>query len=211
MRISRVIPGELKGTFLEYLEGFLPVHLRPIDENYSPRKLYSLVLRNVQKRIELDDAEDVMGRGLFIRTVNGLLLLDTFPNSQPSTPQPGMFDDRYQPSTLFNEQNLDWFLRYGLLRPRYFLKNYDKNIGNLRMPEEGDRRYPREDGILPAPKMRFDEEGRLVELQITIPEGTRWTTRKSPPVGNRQRLTFIPEPRQANCHPWRGTRKRDGC
>jgi hypothetical protein len=201
MFIQRIIPGELKGTFLEYLEGFLPVDLRPIDENYSPRKLYSLVLRNVEKRIELDDDEDVMGRDLFIWTVNGLLLLYTFPNPQPSTPQPGMFDHSYQPGTLFNEQNLDWFLRYGLLRPRYFLKNYDKNIGNLRMPEESDRRYPREDSILPAPKMMFDEEGHLLELQIAIPKGTRWTTRKSPLVGNRKRLTFKPEPRQANCHP----------
>lgn len=110
MFIQRIIPGELKGTFLEYLEEFLPVHLRPIDKNYSPRKLHSLVLRNIEKRIELNDDGDVMGRDLFIGTVNGLLLLYTFPNSQPSTPQPGMFDRSYQPGTLFNEQNLDWFL-----------------------------------------------------------------------------------------------------
>jgi hypothetical protein len=53
-------------------------------------------------------------------------------------------------------------LRYELLRPRYFLKNYDRS-GGVRMPEVSDRTQPREDSILPAPKMRFDEEGYLLK------------------------------------------------
>lgn len=200
MLIQRIIPGELKGTFLEYLEAFLPTHLRPIDKNYNFRKLHLLVLGNVEKRRELDDDEDVMGRDTFIRTVNGLVLLYAFPNSQPLDSHPGRFDASYQPGTLFNEKNLDWFLRYGLLRPRYFLKNYDGSTGEVRMPEKSDLRQPREGGIIPAPKMIFDEEGRLVKLQITIPKGTTWTTHTHPIDGHKQQLTFVPESRRANCH-----------
>jgi len=80
-------------------------------------------------------------------------------DGSPSPAKPGTWFGGHAGQRLFDEENLLWQVRHGLVVPRYVIRNYDKD-GSPRGPISG---------IIPVPQLVFNAAGQLQKVNIQTP------------------------------------------